>query len=56
MFLYCISTYNSCDYHNNLFLIISLSGFCVAALLDSCDITPPVLSAMSEATPVSIEP
>lgn len=35
---------------------MSLSGLCVAAPSDSCDITPPVLSAMSEATPVSIEP
>lgn len=33
-----------------------LSGLCAAAPSDSCDITPPVLSAMSEATPVSIEP
>lgn len=38
------------------FLMISQSEFCVAVPLDSCDITPPVLSAMSEATPVSIEP
>lgn len=29
---------------------------CVCMYIDSTEITPPVLSAMSEATPVSVEP
>lgn len=47
---------NSFFYNNLLTCNILLSMLCVGASADSCDITPPVLSAMSEATPVSIEP